>query len=322
MSLALAAGLVLLGLLVLAGGGELLVRGATALARHAGVTPAVIGLTVVAMGTSLPELVVSATAALGGQPAIAMGNVIGSNIFNVVGVLGITALITLVPVTGSTVKLEWPVMALVSCLVPVVARDGLVDRSEGAFLLAGLVAFTLYMVYVGRQQVGGPEEAQFAAEAERRSVHGPMARLALATGAVGAGLLLLVFGGKILVLGAVELARFAGLTERVIGLTVVAIGTSMPEVAASVVAALRGRTDVAVANLLGSNIFNILGILGVTAVIQPVPVAAETLRVDLVWMLLTAFVLFPVLRSGMRVSRLEGLLLLGIYAAYLVTLLR
>ena len=322
MSLGLAIGLVLLGLLVLAGGGELLVRGATALARLAGVTPAVIGLTVVAMGTSLPELVVSVTAALGGQPEIAVGNVIGSNIFNVVGVLGITALITVVPVTGSTVKLEWPVMALVSCLLPVMARDGLVDRVEGAFLVVCLVAFTAYMVYLGRRQVAGQEEAQFAEEVERRTVRGPMARLAIAVGAVGAGLLLLVFGGKILVLGAVAVARYAGLTERVIGLTVVAIGTSMPEVAAAVVAALRGRTDVAIANQLGSNIFNILGILGVTAMIHPVPVAPEALRVDMVWMLVTAFVLFPVLRTGMRVTRLEGVLLLGLYVAYLVTLLR
>lgn len=322
MSLGLAIGLVLLGLLVLAGGGELLVRGATALARLAGVTPAVIGLTVVAMGTSLPELVVSVTAALGGQPAIALGNVIGSNIFNVVGVLGITAVITVVPVTGSTVKLEWPVMALVSCLLPVIGRDGVVDRIEGGFLVMSLVAFTAYMVYLGRRQVAGQEEAQFAEEVERRTVRGPMARLAVAGAAVTAGLLLLVFGGKILVLGAVAVARYAGLTERVIGLTVVAIGTSMPEVAAAVVAALRGRTDVAIANLLGSNIFNILGILGVTAMIHPVPVAPEALRVDMVWMLVTAFVLFPVLRTGMRVTRLEGLLLLGIYVAYLVTLLR
>lgn len=322
MGLAAALGLLLLGLALLAGGGEALVRGATAIARLAGVAPAVIGLTVVAMGTSLPELVVSVLAALAGQPDIALGNVVGSNIFNVVGVLGITAVILAVPVAGSAVKLEWPVMLFVSGLLFVVARDGLVDRLEGGLFVAGLVTFTVYMVWLGRRDLAGQESAAFSAEAEQRTLRGPVARLSLAIGAVGTGLVLLVLGGRLLVLGAVELARLAGLSERVIGLTVVAIGTSMPEVAASVVAAYRGRSDVAIANLLGSNIFNILGILGITALIQPVPVSAVMLRTDMVWMLAAAVLLFPLLRSGMRVTRAEGVTLLLFYVAYLVLLLR
>ena len=321
MGLAASSGLILLGLLLLAGGGEALVRGATAIARLAGVTPAVIGLTVVAMGTSLPELVVSVLAALDGQPDIAIGNVVGSNIFNLVGVLGITALITAIPVTGAAVRLEWPIMFLSSAVLLLLARDGGIDRLEGTFLLAGLIVFTAYMVWVGRREVAGAEVEAFAEQANRRSVRSPAAQFSLAVGAVVAGLVLLVLGGRTLVLGAVEIARLAGLSERVIGLTVVAIGTSMPEVAASVVAALRGRTDVAIANLIGSNIFNILGILGMTALIQPVPVSSEMRSTDMIWMLATAAAVFPVLRSGMRVSRIEGGLLLLLYVAYLATLL-
>ncbi len=316
-----ATGLVLLGLVLLGGGGEALVRGATALARLAGLTPAVIGLTVVAVGTSLPELVVSTLAALGGQPDIAVGNVVGSNIFNVVGVLGITALITAVPVHGTAVKLEWPFMFVASCGVVLLARDGLLDRLEAGFLLVSLVLFIGFMVRLARREVAGAEQAEFEAEVAQRTLRAPRARGLLALGAVAGGIVLLVLGGRALVLGAVELARLAGMTERVIGLTVVAIGTSMPEVAASVMAALRGRTDVAVANLIGSNIFNLLGILGITALIQPVPVSAAMLSGDMVWMLLTSFALLPILRTGMRVSRLEGALLLAIYAAYLGVLL-
>jgi len=322
MTLAAALGLILLGLVLLAGGGESLVRGATAIARLAGVTPAVIGLTIVAVGTSLPELVVSLLAAHEGQPDIAVGNVVGSNIFNLVGVLAITALITALPVHGSAVKLEWPFMFLVSCLAVLLARDGAIDRLDGGFMLAAFVVFTAYMVRAAREEFRNSERQEFETEGVRRSLRIPLQGLPLAVVAVGAGLLLLVLGGRALVTGAVELARLAGLSERVIGLTVVAVGTSMPEMAASAVAALRGRTDVAIANLIGSNIFNLLGILGLTALYRPVPVSATMLNSDMVWMMVTALALFPVLRSGMRVSRLEGALLLGLYAVYLVLLLR
>jgi cation:H+ antiporter len=314
-------GLILLGLLLLAGGGEMLIRGATALARLAGVTPAVIGLTVVALGTSVPELVVSLLAASQGQPDIAVGNVVGSNIFNVVGVLGLTALVTAIPVHGTAVRLEWPFMFIVSCLVVLLARDGVIDRVEGGFMVGSLVLFVAYMVWLARREVAGAERSEFAEEATRRSIRGRSATLAVAAGAVVLGLVLLGLGGRALVSGAVELARLAGMSERVIGLTIVAIGTSMPEVAASIVAAVRGRTDVAVANLIGSNIFNLLGILGTTALYRPVPVSRAMLHGDMVWMMVTALVLFPVLRTGMRVSRWEGVVLLAIYLAYLASLL-
>jgi cation:H+ antiporter len=321
MSLIPAVGLILGGLVLLAGGGEALVRGATAIARRAGVTPAVIGLTIVAAGTSLPELVVSVLAALGGEPEIAVGNVVGSNIFNIVGVLGITALITALPVHGSAVKYEWPFMFLATCAVVLFARDGLIDRLEGGFMLVSFGLFTAFMVRLARREVAEHERREFATEAARRTIRASEATLGLALAAVVIGLVLLVLGGSALVSGAVEVARLAGISERVIGLTIVAIGTSMPEVAASVVAALRGRTDVAIANLIGSNIFNILGILGVTALIRPTAVSAVMLNTDMVWMMVTAFALFPVMRSGMRVTRLEGGLLVAMYIAYLLVLL-
>lgn len=322
MTLATALGLVLLGLLLLAGGGELLVRGATAIARFAGVTPAVIGLTVVAMGTSLPELVVSLLAALSHQNDLAVANVVGSNILNLVGVLGFAALIAPLPVHGSAVRLEWPFMFLVSCALVVLARDGRLDAPEGALMVASLAGFTWYMVRLARAEIRQGEAAQFAGESVRRSLRIPRSQLALAVGAVLAGVGLLVLGAEALVRGAVELARQAGMAERVIGLTVVAIGTSTPELATSAVAAFRGRTDVAVANLLGSNIFNILGILGVTAMVTPLEISNALRNSDMVWMMATALLLFPILKSGGQVSRLEGASLLTLYGVYLFTLLR
>jgi cation:H+ antiporter len=321
-SLAEAIGLILGGLVLLAGGGETLVRGSTAIARRAGLSPAVIGLTIVAAATSLPELVVSVLAALGGEPEIAVGNVVGSNIFNIVGVVGITALIATLPVHGSAVKYQWPFMFLVSCVAVLFARDGVIGRLDGGILLLGFVGFTSVMVRLARREVASQERRQAASEAGHRTLRGPNAVLGIAIVAVVGGLMLLVLGGSALVSGAVELARLEGISERVIGLTIVAIGTSMPEVATSVVAALRGRTDVAIANLIGANIFNILGALGITALLRPTPVPAVMLNTDMVWMLGTAFVLFPAMRTGMRVTRLEGGLLLLLYGGYLLILLR
>lgn len=317
-----AMGLILLGLLLLAGGGETLVRGATTLARYAGVTPAVIGLTVVAIGTSLPELVVSLLAARDGQADIAVANAVGSNIFNIVGVLAITALVTELPVPGSAVRLEWPFMFLVSCLVVLLAQDGRLSRLEGGLMLTVLVLFTGYMVARARTDFRLAERQEFEVEGFRRSLRVPAHGLMLSVLAVGGGMVLLVLGGKALVSGAVDLARLAGISERVIGLTIVSVGTSMPEMAASVVAALRGRTDVAVANLMGSNIFNILGILGLTALYRPLAVSQMLLNSDMVWMMVTALALFPMMWTGRTVSRGEGALLLALYGAYLFMLLR
>jgi cation:H+ antiporter len=213
-------------------------------------------------------------------------------------------------------------MFLVSCALVLFARDGLLDRPEGALMLTALAVFTWYMVRLARAEFLQVERSEFVTEATRRSIRLPADSLFLSVLAVVAGVALLIGGGKALVSGAVELARLAGLSERVIGLTVVAIGTSAPELAASIVAARRGRTDVAVANLIGSNIFNILGILGVTALYRPLTVSPELRNSDMVWMMVTALALFPILRSGARVSRAEGAFLLLLYAVYLVMLLR
>ena len=324
-----ATALVILGLLLLAAGGEALVRSATTLAELAGVSPAVIGLTVVAIGTSVPELVVSLVAAQRGEPDLAVANVVGSNIFNVAATLGITALIIPLPVHGSAVRLEWPVMFAASFLCLLVARGGGIDRLEGVFLIVALILFITYTVYVARTGVGTAESKQLAEHVDARDIdprvangHASGTRLGITLGVLLLGIAALVAGGRLLVDGAVALARIAGMTERVIGLTIVAGGTGAPELATSLMAALRQRTDVAVANMIGSNIFNILGILGVTALIAPLPVNPALIRSDMWWMIGTALLLFPLLRSGSRLSRPEGALLVGTYLAYIGLLLR
>lgn len=327
MDVFVASAVVVGGLLLLAGGGEALVRAATTIAEMAGVSPAVIGLTVVAIGTSLPELVVSLLAAMRGEPDLAVANVVGSNIFNITATLGLTALIIPLPVHGSAVRLEWPVMFAASLICLVVARGGVIDRVEGGVLLMVLVLFIAYTVRVARRDVGPAEARQFADQVEDRDIDRPGAtkgasRLLVALGILGVGIAALVGGGRLLVDGAVALARLAGMSERVIGLTIVAGGTGAPELATSLVAALRKRTDVAVANMIGSNIFNIFGILGVTALVAPVRVSPALVASDMWWMIGTGALLFPLMRSGARLNRGEAVVLLGAYGAYLLTLLR
>lgn len=322
----LAIALVVLGLILLAGGGEALVRAATTLAEIAGVAPAVIGLTVVAAGTSLPELVVSVVAAIEKQPDIAIGNVVGSNIFNLAAALGVTAMVFPLPVHGNAVRLEWPVMFLASVWCLVAARDGVVSRLDGAVGVVALVAFIVYTVRIARRRITAPEREDLGSEVEDRDLdaRGTRAtpRLIVPLMVLLAGVAALIVGGKFLVDGAVALARLAGMTERQIALTIVAGGTGAPELATSLMAAFRRRTDVAVANMIGSNIFNVLGILGVTAMIAPIPVSPALIASDLWWMIGTAALLLPVLWIGRVISRAEGTLLATAYVAYVVLLLR
>ena len=324
-----AVALVIVGLALLAAGGEALVRAATTLAELAGVTPAVIGLTVVAIGTSLPELVVSLVAAAEGQPDLAVANVVGSNIFNITATLGLTALIIPLPVHGSAVRLEWPVMFAASFLCLLLARDGRLDRLEAGFFLLTLALFIAYTVRLARADVGAAEAGQLAAHVESRDIdvattpgHRLRRPLLVSLAVLAAGIVALVAGGRLLVDGAVALARIAGMTERVIGLTIVAGGTGAPELATSLVAAFRRRTDVAVANMIGSNIFNIFGILGITALVAPIAVSPEMAGSDMWWMIGSALLLLPLLRSGARLSRVEGVALLGTYVVYVALLLR
>jgi cation:H+ antiporter len=326
MDILVAIALVISGLVLLAVGGEALVRAPTTLAEMAGVSPAVIGLTVVAIGTSLPELVVSLLAATRGEPDLAVANVVGSNIFNVAATLSLTALIIPLPVYGSAVRLAWPVMFAASLVCLLVARGGVIDRVEGGVLLTTLVLFIAYTVHVARRDVGAAEARQFADQVEARdidrpAVNGAASRVVVVMAILAVGIGALVGGGRLLVDGAVALARLAGMSERVIGLTIVAGGTGAPELAASLVAAWRKRTDVAVANMIGSNIFNVLGILGITALIAPVHVSPALVTSDMWWMIGTTLLLLPVMRSGARITRGEGVVLLGAYTAYLLVLL-
>lgn len=310
---------IVVGLALLVGGGELLVRAASQLALLARVSPAVIGLTVVAAGTSMPELVVSVQSAWEGSPGLAVGNVVGSNIFNIALILGVAALIRPLRIRADSVRLEWPVMWLASLQLVLLARDGLVDRFEGLCLVSALVAFIAYTVWLARRNLA-PIGSQPPDALARPT--GSALRALLINGLVlGIGVGLLVLGADTLVKGAVEVATGLGISETVIGLTIVAAGTSAPELAASAVASFRGKDDIAVANVLGSNIFNVLGIAGTTSIVLPLPVPGEIVARDGWWMLGFSMLLLPLMRTGLRIRRAEGALLLVGFLGYVGVLL-
>jgi cation:H+ antiporter len=318
----LSVALVVAGLALLAAGGEVLLRGAVGLATRLRLTPAVIGLTVVAAGTSVPELAVSAIASLEGRTDIAVGNVVGSNIFNIVFILGLCALIRPLAVAGNTIRLEYPVMALVTLLCVAISEDGTISRIEATLLLAIDVAFTAYMVSLVRRQMNETEIREFSETVDDLgATRAPARSLAALLALVAGGAALLGVGAQVTVSGASDLARLIGLSERVIGLTIVAAGTSLPEVVTSLVSSARGRDDVAIGNVIGSNLFNILGILGLSAVVRPLAVHPLIIERDQWWMLGVTLLLLPLMHSGLRVARWEGALLLAVYAVYLTQLL-
>jgi len=304
------------GLALLFVGGELLVRGSTRLAAAAGISPLIVGLTVVAFGTSAPEFAVSVQAGLAGQSDISVGNVVGSNIGNVLFILGIAALITPLAVAQNMVRRDVPLMIAASAGLWVMALDGMVSRLEGFMLFAGIVAYTVYAIREGRREsaaVRNEYEAAFGAE-RKPAMRESALNLALVAGGIG----LLVIGAGWLVDGAVVIARWLGLSELIIGLTIVAIGTSLPELATSVIAAIRGQRDIAVGNIVGSNLFNILGVLGLTAIVAPAGVAVPqvALNFDIPVMTAVAVACLPVFFSGYQISRWEGGLFLAYYIAY------
>jgi cation:H+ antiporter len=303
-------GLLVLGLVLLVAGAELLVRGASRLAAAFGITPLVIGLTVVAFGTSAPELAVSLQSAWGGSADIALGNVLGSNVFNVLVILGLSAAVSPLVVHLAVIRFDVPLMIAVSVAAWLMALDGRIGRADGALLFAGVIAYSVWSIRAGRAQ--SPDlPAQALPERSRRSLLTSLLLVAL-------GLVLLVLGARWLVQAATDIARALGLSELVIGLTIVAGGTSLPELATSVVAAARGQRDIAVGNVVGSNLFNLLSVLGGAALLSPagISVPAQALAFDLPIMTAVAFACLPVFLSGHAIARWEGLLFLGYYAAY------
>ncbi len=308
MQLALFAG----GLVALVAGAELLVRGASKLALAWGVSPLVVGLTVVAFGTSAPEMTVSVAAVLGGQTELAIGNAVGSNTFNVLFILGVSALIVPLAVHVQVIRQELPIMIGSAVLLLVLALDGMIGATDGALLLVCLVAYTIFLIRQSR--------AESAADAEGyEDLPQPGGKAWVQLVLVAGGLALLVGGSHALVLAAVGFARALGVSEVVIGLTILAAGTSLPEVAASVAAAIKGQRDLAVGNVVGSCVFNILGVIGLAglaALPAGLPVPDAVLRFDL-WVMLAALVAcLPIFVSGREVARWEGAVFLLYYAAY------
>lgn len=307
-----------LGLVLLLGGGEALVRGSVAVASRLGVSPLLIGLTLVGFGTSTPELVASLEAALAGRPGIAVGNVVGSNIANILLILGVSAVIYPLATTKEAFRRDGAVLLGSALVLLAGILLGTMGRGVGVVFLVLLLAYTLY-TYLSERRTGGPAAEVHAAEA---------AEVAPANISIGVGLLItlggiaaIVYGASLLVESAVTIARAAGLSEAVIGLTLVAIGTSLPEFVTSVMAAIRRHGDVAFGNIIGSNIFNALGIMGVTAVVEPVVVPAEIVRLDIWVMLATSVLLVLFAVTGWRLDRWEGAVFLAAYAAYLTILL-
>jgi cation:H+ antiporter len=302
-----------LGLLIL--GAESLVRGASRLAALLGVSPLVIGLTIVAFGTSSPELVVSIQSSIIGQSGIALGNVVGSNIFNVLFILGISALIVPLTVSQRLVRLDVPIMITVSILTFVFSYSGRISSIEGIVLLLGIVIYISFLVFQSKRE--GVVQQEYIREFGMHNKN-RIQSLALNVILIVGGFVLLVVGSRWFLNGSVSLARSFGVSEFVIGLTLVAAGTSLPEVATSVVASIRGERDIAVGNVVGSNIFNILAVLGLSALFAPggIKVSSSALHFDIPVMIAVAVACLPIFFTGNIIARWEGALFFCYYLAY------
>lgn len=305
------------GLVALYFGAEWLVRGAARLARSLGISAMIVGLTIVAFGTSAPELVVTSLAVMRGQPDVGVGNIIGSNVVNIAAILGLSAVVSTVRVNQGLITREMPIMIGAAIALVVVGYDGFITRLDAGFLLGGFVLFLAYMLHVARKGEPTPVlETEFEGFEERRgmtrgrSTRGTNAFLILI------GLAGLVIGAELLVRAAVSVARSVGISELVIGLTVVSIGTSLPELATTVIAAVRREADIAVGNVVGSNIFNVLAVLGIAPLIRPIAVDHSLYDFEM-WVMLALSLILPVFcRSGLRLARIEGLALLLGYVAF------
>jgi cation:H+ antiporter len=304
------------GLALLVVGAEALVRGASKIAAAFGIPPLVIGLTVVAFGTSSPELAVGVQAALTGNADIALGNVIGSNIFNILVIIGLSAVIVPLVVHQKLVRLDVPLVIVLSVLVFILGLDGRIGRVEGVLLFLGLAAFIVFQIRQGRleSEEVRQEYAQEYGDGRAKSAGQWALNVALLVG----GLAMLILGSNWLVDSASSIARSLGVSELIIGLTIVAAGTSAPELATSIMAALRGERDIAVGNAVGSNVFNLLGVLGLTAVLAPqgIGVPRSALVFDIPVMIAVAVAALPVFFTGYSISRWEGAVFLAYYVAY------
>ncbi len=310
--------LFVIGLVILIVGAELLVRGASSLAVSVGISPLVVGLTVVAFGTSSPELAVIVQSGLVGQSDIAIGNVVGSNICNILLVLGLTAIATPLLISRQLVRFDGPLMVGVSFLLLFMGFDGLLSRTDGALLTLGIITYTGWSIHQSRAQTARAKEqltpAEVAAEEEeiQPSKFGTVGDVVF----IVVGLAMLVLGARWLVNGAIAFATMLGVSELIIGLSIVAVGTSLPEIATSVVAGLRGKGDIVVGNVVGSNIFNILLVLGVGSLVAPIGVSQTAIQFDIPVMIGVALMCLPIFFTGKAVTRWEGMLFFGYYVAY------
>lgn len=297
--------LIILGLAALVAGGEFLLKGAVGIARKFNISSLVIGMTIVAFGTSAPELIVSVTSAFQGHSEIAIGNVVGSNIANLALVLGITCIIFPMVVSRNTKVLDFPKMMYATTLFLLFAYDGIIERWEGGILLVSLIVFIIFIIKdsVKNEHVPG--------ELEPEKPTG-IAILYLLIGMVG-----LYFGSEWLLIGAIDLAREAGLSEHVIGITIIAFGTSVPELVTSCVAAFKKETDISIGNLIGSNIFNISAVIGITSILKPMSIQNNLYNFDVYWLVGIPLLLFAMMRKN-KIGRFSGSILFMIYVAYII----
>ncbi len=317
-----------LGLVALVVGAHMLVKGASQLAIMLGISPLVVGLTIVALGTSSPEIAVSIGGALSGKTAIAVGNVVGSNIFNVLFILGLSAIIAPLVVQIQLIRQEVPLMIGFTLLCIILALDGSLGLYDGLILVALLVVYSTFLIVQSRRQMAASVQGDMVTgeptpEIDPTDGAGKPPHWSMSIVLVAVGLVLLVFGADWLVDSATSLAKTMGVSDVIIGLTIVAAGTSMPEVATSIVATLKGERDIAVGNVVGSNIFNILACLGIASLVAPdgLAIPRAILAFDFWVMLAVALICLPIFFSGRKIARWEGFLLLSYYVAYTVYLI-